>query len=408
MVAIKDNVYWTGVRDPGLVSFDIVMETRYGTTYNSYLINAGKKVIIDTVKESYRADFTDRIREVIDPAAIDYIICNHTEPDHSGSLWHLLSLAPNATVVGSGQALSYLQEMYSPGFRSMKVKDGDILDLGDKTLEFIGAPNLHWPDSIYTYLKEDRLLFTCDSFGAHFCSNEGIFDDEVSEYLDAYKYYFDVILRPFSKFILKAIEKTETLNIDMICPGHGPVLRSTWKEKVRLAKEYAGEYLAMINGEDKYILITYVSAYGYTREMANSIAKGIRLAGFGNIDVMDIEFAQPAELEEKIARASGLLVGSPTINHNTLLPVYRLFALINPMRDKGKAAASFGSYGWSGEAVRLIDSNLKNLKLNVVQDGLSIRFFPDADQTKQLVEFGKSFGEKLKQGLSDGPKSSDG
>src|SRR4030042_2032001 len=255
METIKDNVYWTGVRDPGLVSFDIVMETRYGTTYNSYLINAGKKVIIDTVKESFRADFTDRIREVIDPAAIDYIICNHTEPDHSGSLRHLLSLAPNATVVGSGQALSYLHEMYSPGFRSMKVKDGDVLDLGDKTLELIGAPNLHWPDSIYTYLREDRLLFTCDSFGAHYCSRAGIFDDE------------------------------------------------------------AGEYLNMINGDDKYILITYVSAYGYTREMANSIAKGIRLAGLRNIDVMDIEFAQPAELEEKIARASGLLVGSPTINH---------------------------------------------------------------------------------------------
>jgi flavorubredoxin len=397
METIKDNVYWTGVRDPGLVTFDIVMETRYGTTYNSYLINAGKKVIIDTVKESFRADFTDRIREVIDPAAIDYIICNHTEPDHSGSLCHLLSLAPNATVIGSGQALSYLQEMSSAGFRSMKVKDGDVLDLGDKTLEFIGAPNLHWPDTIYTYLREDGLLFTCDSFGAHFCSSEGMFDDEVSDYLDAYKYYFDVILRPFSKFILKAIEKTEALTIDMICPGHGPILRSTWKEKVRLAKEYAGEYLDMINAKDKYILITYVSAYGYTREMANSIAKGIRLAGLNHIDVMDIEFAEPSELEEKIARASGILVGSPTINHNTLLPVYRLFALINPMRDKGKVAASFGSYGWSGEAVGLIDSNLKNLKLKVVQDGLSIRFFPDADQTKQLVEFGKSFGEKLKE-----------
>ena len=396
METIKENVYWTGVRDPGLVTFDIVMETKYGTTYNSYLINAGKKVIIDTVKEGFKIDFIDQIRKVIDPAVIDYIICNHTEPDHSGSLHHLLSLAPNATVVGSGQALSYLQEMSPKSFRSLKVKDGDTLDLGNKTLEFIGAPNLHWPDSIYTYLKEDRLLFTCDSFGAHYCS-DSIFDDEVSDYLDSYKYYFDVILKPFSKFILKAIEKTESMEIDMICPGHGPVLRSTWKEKVMLAKKYAGEYLEMISGTDKYILITYVSAYGYTREMAHSIAEGIRRTGFGNIDLVDIEFIPPADLEEKIARASGILIGSPTINHNTLFPVYRMFALINPMRDKGKAAASFGSYGWSGEAVGLIDNNLRSLKLNVVQDGLAVRFFPDAEQTKQLVQFGEKFGEKLKE-----------
>jgi flavorubredoxin len=396
METIKDSIYWTGVRDPGLVSFDIVMETKYGTTYNSYLINADKKAIIDTVKETYKDQFIDRIREIIDPATIDYIVCNHTEPDHSGSLQHLLSLAPNATVVGSGQALGYLQEMSSNSFRSLKVKDGDTIDLGNKTLEIIGAPNLHWPDSIYTYLKEDRLLFTCDSFGAHYCRDR-IFDDEVSDYLDAYKYYFDVILKPFSKFMLKAIEKTESLEIDMICPGHGPVLRSTWKEKVRLAKEYAVAYLEKISSIDKYILITYISAYGYTREMAHSIAEGIRRSGFSNIDIVDIEYLPPEELDDKITCASAILIGSPTINNNTLLPVYKMFSLFKPMRDKGKAAASFGSYGWSGEAVGLIDSHLKNLKLNVLQDGLSIRFSPDAEQTRQLVQFGKSFGEKFKE-----------
>jgi flavorubredoxin len=397
---IQNNICWVGVRDPGLVTFDIVMETKYGTTYNSYLVNAEKKVIIDTVKENFKNDFISQIRKVIDPSEIDYIICNHTEPDHSGSLWHLLSLATNATVVGSGQALAYLQEMSAISFRSLKVKDGDTLDLGNKTLEFIGAPNLHWPDSIYTYLKDDRLLFTCDSFGAHYCS-DSIFDAEAGDYADAYKYYFDVILRPFSKFILKAIEKIETMEIDMICPGHGPVLKSTWKEKVSLAKEFASEYMQVISGSDNYILITYISAYGYTREMANCIAGGIRSMGFMNIDLVDIEFEPLSELGEKIARASGILIGSPTINHNTLLPVYKMFALINPMRDKGKAAASFGSYGWSGEAVSIIDNTLRSLKLNVIQDGLAIRFFPDEQQIKQLVDFGQKFGKSLRKISSD-------
>jgi len=400
MEKIKDNIYWIGVKDPGLVSFDIVMETRFGTTYNSYLINADKKVIIDTVKENFSAAFIENIKEIIDPSEINYIVCNHTEPDHSGSLQHLLKLAPNAVVIGSGQALGYLQEMSSNSFPSMKVKDGDTLDLGNKTLEFISVPNLHWPDTIYTYLKDDHLLFTCDSFGAHYCG-KGIFDDEASDYLESYKYYFDVILKPFSKFMLKAIEKAETLEIDMICPGHGPVLRSTWKEKVSLAKKFAINYLDMINSTEKFILITYISAHGYTREMAHCIVMGIRESGYRNIDVVDIESMPLPELEEKITRACAILIGSPTINHNTLLPVYQMFSIINPMRDKGKAAASFGSYGWSGEAVGFIDNNLRSLKLNVLQDGFAVRFFPDAAQTKQLVQFGRQFGEKLKTISSD-------
>jgi len=394
MKTIKDAVHYVGVPDPDLLTFDIVMETRYGTTYNSYLINAGIKVIIDTVKEKYKDQFINNIKQHIDPAEIDYIICNHTEPDHSGSLRHLLKLAKKAVVLGSGQALGYLKEMGDTPFESRKVKDGDTLDIGGKTLRFIGAPNLHWPDTIYTYLQEDRLLFTCDSFGAHYCSDK-IFDDEMDDYSDSYKYYFDVILRPFSKFMLKAIEKIEPLDIDMICPGHGPVLRSYWTEKVSLARQYAKEYLDQLKSTDTYILISYVSAYGYTKEMARSIAAGIRKEGYKNVEIVDIENIQLGDLEERIVRASGILIGSPTINKNTLLPVYKMFSLISPMRDKGKTAASFGSYGWSGEAVELIDSLLRNLKLNVPHPGMAIKFYPDDDQKAELMAFGKKFAEEL-------------
>ena len=391
VLPVNDTVSWVGVLDQAIVTFDIVMETQYGTTYNAYFINADKKVVIDTVKKTFQKDFIQKLNTLTDPAEIDYIVCNHTEPDHSGSLTYLLDMAPNATVIGSGQALNYLSEMMVRPFQSMKVKDGDSLDLGNKTLRFIGASNLHWPDTIYTYLEEDNILFTCDSFGSHYC-DERMFDDLVGDFHEAFRYYFDVILKPFSKFMLKAIDKIDALDISTICPGHGPILRSSWQEKVRLSAELAGKFLEAQDGIEKRILIAYVSAYGYTGEMAESIASGIRETGDIEVNVVDIENIQLGELEEMIVRSGGLLIGSPTINRNTLLPVYRLFSVINPIRDKGKLAASFGSYGWSGEAVPLIEQHLKNMKLEIVQDGLATKFFPSEEQKEALIDFGRTFG----------------
>ena len=391
---INEPVYWNGVLDEDLLTFDIVMETQYGTTYNSYLLKTDKIAIIDTVKKNFSEIFISNIGKLINPSDIQYIICNHTEPDHSGSVGRLLELAPESTVVGSGQAINYLQEMINKPFNNIKIKDGDTLDLGNRTLKFIGAPNLHWPDTIFTYLEEDHILFTCDSFGAHF-SDEKMFDDQVSDYSDAFKYYFDVILKPYSKFMLKAIEKIRLLEISMICPGHGPILRSTWKEKVEISQRYATEYLDTTAGGIDQVLITYISAYGYTQKMAESIATGIRKTGDIRVEISDIEHITPGDLEEQIVRSEGILVGSPTINQNTLLPVYKLFALINPIRDKGKLAASFGSFGWSGEAVKLIEDHLRNLKLDVVQEGFATKFYPGRDQTAELEMFGEIFGRKF-------------
>ncbi len=391
ILPVAGGVSWIGSLDRELISFDVVMETQYGTTYNAYFIDAGKKVIIDTVKKNFREEFLAKVKQLCRPEEIGYIVCNHTEPDHSGSLKYLLEIAPEATVIGSGQALNYLSEMVEKPFKSRQVRDGDSLDIGGKTLRFIGASNLHWPDTIYTYLEEDGILFTCDSFGAHFC-NEKMFDDLLGDYTDAFSYYFEVILRPFSKFMLKAIDKVDALELSMICPGHGPILRSTWKEKVDLSRRYAEEYLESQEGCRGRILIAYVSAYGYTGEMAGYIAEGIREAGDIDVQILDIEHLPLGEIEENIVRAGGLLVGSPTINRNTLLPVYKLFSVINPIRDKGKPAASFGSYGWSGEAVPLIENYLKNLKLDVVQDGLATKFLPGSGETQELLEFGRTFG----------------
>jgi len=391
---IAKNVKWIGIFDKELVSFDIVMETKFGTTYNSFFIDADKKVIVDTTKEKFKDEYLEKVKAVVNPAKINYIICNHTEPDHSGNVKHLLAIAPQAIVVGSGQALSYLSEIISFPFKSLKVKDGDILDLGNRKILFIGAPNLHWPDSIYSYLEEEKLLFTCDSFGAHFC-NEEMFDDLTGDYSETFKYYFDVILRPFSKFMLKAIEKIRPLDIKAICPGHGPVLRTTWKEKVELSEKFSKEYIEQTDHCNKRVLLAYVSAYGYTKEMAKKIAEGISTNSNIEVDITDIENILSGNLEEKIVKSNAIIVGSPTINQNTLLPVYKMFSLINPIRDKGKLAAAFGSYGWSGEAVGLVESNLKNLKLKIFQEGLTAKFYPYDSKADRFIEFGKKFGEEL-------------
>jgi len=394
VLKVAEDVTWIGVLDKDIVTFDIVMETKEGTTYNSYFINAGKKVVVDTVKEGFQDIFLEKLRTVTDPSAIDYIVVTHTEPDHSGCLKYLLDIAPKAVVYGSRQAINYLQDMVEKPFPYEYVKDGDILDLGNKKITFIGAPNLHWPDTIYAWLNEDALLFTCDSFGAHFC-REAMFDDLVDNYDESFKYYFDVILRPFSNFMVKALDKIRPLEIKAICPGHGPILRRTWKEKVKITERYAEQYIADSLCKDNNILITYVTAYGYTRRMAEAIAEGIREVVNYHIDLVDIENIMLGELEELIVRSKSLLIGSPTINQNTLLPVYRMFAVINPMRDKGKKAAAFGSFGWSGEAVKLIENQLKALKLNVVMEGMSSKFSPNDEKHRQMVDFGRTFARYL-------------
>jgi flavorubredoxin len=395
IISVTKDVKWIGIRDFDLKTFDIVMETKFGTTYNSYFIDAEKKTIIDTAKEVFKDEYLEKIKSVTNPAEIEYIVFNHTEPDHSGSLKHLLQIAPNATVVGSGQAINYLNEIANVPFKSLKVKDGDVIDLGNKKLHVIGAPNLHWPDSIYTYLEEDKLLFTCDSFGAHYCS-EKIFDDEVGDYSEAFKYYFDVILKPFSKFMLKAIEKIRPLQIETICTGHGPILRSNWKKIVDLSEQYSREYLAETNGCENSILIAYVSAYGCTRQMADEIANGIlSVDSTIQVNIIDLEHMLLGDIEESIVKSRALIVGSPTINQNTLLPVYKLFAVVNPIRDRGKLAAAFGSYGWSGEGVKIIEENLKVLKLNIAVDGLAVKFYPGQDKSSKFIQFGQQFAEEF-------------
>ncbi len=391
VIDITPDVKWVGILDYDIETFDIVMTTKYGTTYNSFFINAAKKALVEVAKEKFWDVYIKKLKAVCDPSEIEYIILDHTEPDHSGSLGRLLELAPEATVVGSGNAIRYLGDIVNRPFRSIVVKDGDTLDLGNKTLRFISAPNLHWPDSIYTYLVEDKALFTCDSFGAHYCT-ENIFSELTPDYLSAFRYYFDVILKPFSRFMVRAIERIKPLGINVICTGHGPVHRDNISEIIALTGKLSEEYLKLTSGgEVKRVLIAYVSAYGFTGRAAGYVAEGIRSESGYVTDVTDIENITPAELDIKIAASDAILIGSPTINQNTLLPVYTLFALINPLRDRGKVAGAFGSYGWSGEAPKIILDNLRNLKLKTFDETAGFKFAPDGDKKESLIGFGRKF-----------------
>jgi len=392
ILTVSPSVQWIGVFDHDIVSFDVVMETKHGTTYNSYFINSRKKAVIETVKEGFWDIYLEKLKKLTDPAEIEYIILNHTEPDHSGGLMNLLKLAPNAKVVATGNAVRYLKDMISDDFKYIIVKDGYTLDLGDKTLQFISAPNLHWPDTMYTYLAEEKVLFTCDSFGAHFC-HEAVFDDLVGNFDESFKYYFDVILKPFSKFMLKAIEKIKLLDIKVIATGHGPVLRSDWKKYVALSEKWASEHLQLPLKHN--VFIPFVSAYHKTGLLAEKIREGIMLAGDIDVEIVDIENSSIGELDQKVAESAAIIVGSTTINQNILLPVYKLFSVINPLRDKGKLAGGFGSYGWSGESKNLIRSNLENLKLKYYGEGVFVKFTPDIEDQQQAIAYGKAIGEAL-------------
>lgn len=393
IIDVTRDVKWIGVLDYDIRTFDIVMHTNWGTTYNSYFIKAEKKAIVEVVKEKFFDTYLAKLRSVTKPEEIQYIILDHTEPDHSGSLGFLLKLAPSATVVGSGNAIRYLEDILNVPFKSLVVKEGDTLDLGNKTLKFISAPNLHWPDSIYTLLVEDRVLFTCDSFGAHYCSSE-MFSEFDDKYTETFKYYFDVIMKPFSRFMQRAVERIRPLEIDFICPGHGPIHHKNLHTALDLSEKYSNDYLKLTLGNDKYnILIACVSAYGYTLQAAEIIATGILENREIKVDIIDIENISSDDLESKLITAEGILIGSPTINQNTLLPVYKLFALINPLRDKGKLGGAFGSYGWSGESPKIILETLRLLKLKIFEQNGSFKFSPGGEKEEILKDFGRKFAQ---------------
>ncbi|MGI6721352.1 MAG: FAD-dependent oxidoreductase [Anaerovoracaceae bacterium] len=395
---LKKNFYWTGCLDPGLRVFDIVMNTEFGTTYNSYLIKGSEKTaLFETAKAKCLDDYLQKVTDVVDIKDIDYLIVDHTEPDHAGSAVEIIRRNPAIKLVGSGMAIRFMKEITNMDFTSIVVKDGDTISLGDKTLHFISAVNLHWPDAMYTYIEEDKTLITCDSFGCHYSLEEMLISrlQDREGYDRALRYYFDNIMGPFKPYVLKAIDKIKDLDVDMICPGHGPVLdKDPWKV-VEAYKEWATE----VNpNEKKTVVMPYVSAYGYTKILADKISEGIRAAGDIDVKQFDMVEADHDAVMNEIYWTDGLLFGSPTIVGEALRPIWDLTTAMFGGVHGGKIASAFGSYGWSGEAVPHLMQRLGQLKLKIYGEGLKVHFKPSPAQLEEAYEFGYGFGQSVLAG----------
>lgn len=388
-IEIKKNIYWVGVKNPELRVFDIIMNTERGTTYNSYLIVDKKVVLIDAVKDGFSEEAIGKIKGIIGDRPVDYIIVQHTEPDHSGSLVKVLEEYKDAVIIASKPALINLKNIINGDFNGIEAKDD--LNIGSRTLKFISAPYLHWPDTIYTYDEYDKILFTCDCFGCHFCDEE-IYNDMVGDFSKEFKYYFDCIISPFKKHALSAIEKIKPLAIDIIAPSHGPVHRDNPWKYVELYERWSSDGLKL--PDNKYAVVAYVSAYGYTKEIAEAIAGGIRESGAGSVcfDITDLELN---EILEKVDGCSALIVGSPTINQDAVEPVWRLLSHISPITNRGKIGMSFGSYGWSGESVPMISERLKSLKFKVLEPGMKVKFKPTVEDLENARIKGMEIGNLI-------------
>ena len=389
---IKPDLYWTGVLDPELKVFDIIMETKYGTSYNSYLLKGSEKnALFETSKRAFWEEMKDYIESELPLSGIDYLIMNHTEPDHAGTVVKLIEANPSITIVATGTAIQFLRHIVNTDFNSLAVKDGDTLSLGDKTLQFMILPNLHWPDSMYTYVPELRTLFTCDSFGSHYACQDVLRSRVPNEeqYKEATKYYFDCIIGPFRRpYMSTALERVKELDVETICCGHGPVLDSKLDEMFAWYDEWCA---APEKRDKKLIVMPYVSAYGYTKQLAEEIARGAEAAGEIEVHRYDLVFSDKTNLAADMASADAYLFGTPTILGEALEPIWELTLGMFPPVFQGRLASAFGSYGWSGEGVPHIIERLKQIRLKVV-DGFRVRFKPDRTQLEDAYDFGYNFG----------------
>ena len=392
MSAIKamDDLWWVGVEDHDLRVFDIVMHSDWGTSYNAYAVRGTEGVaLFETVKEKFFDEYLENIQQVCSLDEVRYIVVGHTEPDHSGSMEKLLKLVPNATVVGSATALTFLKEIVNGPLKSRAVKDGDTIDLGGRTLTFLSVPFLHWPDSMYTYIPEAKALFTVDSFGCHY-ADDRVFNDQIEgDFEAAYKYYFDNIMGPFKPFVLKALNRIKDLDIEFIGNGHGPVLRTNLQHYFDLYRKWATPVKKA--PEDRNVVIAYVSAYGYTKQLAETIAEGLADGGVQHIQMFDLVTDDNAAAKAALQSSDGFLLGSPTLVGDALPPIYEMLVGLNPIIHRGLPAAAFGSYGWSGEAVPNLTARMEALKLGQPLPGLKVRFKPSDAQLAEARQYGRDF-----------------
>ncbi len=388
-VEVAPGVHWIGALDPELRSFDIILKTANGTTYNAYAVRGSLGVaIIDTVKACFADEYFRRLESVTRYDEIRAIVLNHLEPDHSGALPELLRRAPQAQLYISTRAKPMLKGLiHGDALEYTLVKTGDYVSLGNRKLSFLNTPYLHWPDTQCTWLEDAGLLFSGDVFGCHFCDAR-LFNDAVGDFRYSFDYYYAHLMRPFRSHVLDALQLIDPLPIRMLAPAHGPVLRDNPKHYIQRYRELSNSTLKNEANQVKTLLVFYLSAYGNTRAMAEVVAAGAESTGGVRVSLYDLEMGEVAPLVDLIEEADGLAFGSPTINGDAVKPVWDLLSSLTAVSVRGKLGAAFGSYGWSGEAVPLIEDRLRGLKLRVPVKGVRARLIPTPIELAECRRFG--------------------
>ncbi len=398
-VQLDDGVYWVGALDPDLRSFDIILNTANGTSYNSYLIKGSEGVaIVDTVKSEFSHEFFARLESVADYSDIKVIVLNHLEPDHTGALPELLQRAPHAKVYISERAQGMLKALLKSNTDDLEyqaVTTGEQVSLGDCTLTFLNTPFLHWPDTQCTYLEEREILFSGDVFGCHFCDSR-LFNDKVGDFRFSFDYYYAHIMRPFKKWVLEALDLIDPLSLRIIAPTHGPILRDRPRRYVNHYRELATTSLSgELGTNEKSMIIFYMSSYGNTARMAEAISAGAQSVDGVRVSLFDLQGGETEPFVDLIEEADALVLGSPTINGDAVKPVWDLLSSLIVVNLKGKLGAAFGSYGWTGEAVRMIEDRLRGLKLRVPKQGIRVKLIPTDEELQQCFDFGNDISSIL-------------
>ncbi len=393
VVELKEGVYWVGYVDWNIKKFHgHEYSTHRGTTYNCYLIVDEKVALVDTVWSPYSRQMIENIEKIIDIKKIDYVIANHAEVDHSGGLPELMKLIPDATVVVSEKGNESIFKHHQKRWKFKVVKTGDSISLGKNSLVFVSAPMLHWPDSMFTYLTGKNILMPNDAFGMHYASS-GRFNDEVDMievYQEAIKFYAN-ILTPFSDLVIKKIEEFKKLNIpvDIIAPSHGIIWR---KDPLQIVNKY---YEWATQKNDGSVVIIYDTMWNATEKMAMAISEGLAKEG-ARFKMFNMAVCDRNDVLTELFKSKGIIIGSPTLNNGLLPTIMPILEDLKGLKFKNKVGAAFGSYGWSGENVKLIEENFEKARIKKLQEGIKFKWQPAKEELERCVEFGRNFAKGLK------------
>jgi len=397
-IELAENVYWVGAVD--WITRDFHGYSINGTTYNAYLIIDEKITLIDTVKKPYKSELMHRIHNIIDPKKIDYLVVNHVEMDHSGALPEMIeAINPEKVICSKMGHKALLQHFHRPDWPYHVVTPGEELSLGKRTLNFLETRMLHWPDSMFTYLKEDQILFTSDAFGEHLATSER-FDDEVNQDVlmhEAAKYYANILTlySPLVKKLLAQVAEMQ-LPIKMLAPDHGVIWRSN---PGKIIEAYSRWCVHQGNGK---ALVIYDTMWESTKMMAKAIAEGLHEQGV-EYKLLDLQVNHRSDVMTDVLESSAIVLGSSTLNNGMLPRMADFLMYMRGLRPTNKVGASFGSYGWSGEAVKMMNEVLKDMNIILCHKGLKVQYVPEHAQLGECVELGRTVGKAM-QALLAGEK----